>query len=141
LEQAVALRKAKLPFGHPDTIASLGQLGAAYLDAMRFADAEFVLRECLALCEQREPDGWQRFQTMSQLGAALAGQARYADAERMLLDGFDGLRAREPQPSPRQKRELAAAGARIAPFYEAWGQPAAAATWRQRLATIADKKP
>jgi tetratricopeptide (TPR) repeat protein len=141
LEQAVALRKAKLPPGHPDTITALGQLGSAYLQSKRFAEAEIPLRECLALCDKAEPDGWQRFQTMSQLGAALTGQAKYAQAERMLVDGFEGLRAREEQIPTRLKGELAAAGARIALFYEAWGQPAAAARWRERLATLAAKRP
>ena len=141
LEQAVALRKAKLTPGHPDTITSLGQLGSAYLESKRFADAEVMLRECLALRDKAEPDGWQRFQTMSQLGAALAGQRQYAAAERMLVDGFEGLLAREKQLPSRLKGERAAAGARIAPFYEAWGQPAAAARWRQRLATLADQRP
>ena len=141
LEQAVALRKAKLPPEHPDTIASLGQLGSAYLDLKRFADAEVTLRECLALRDKKQPDEWQRFQTMSHLGAALAGQRKYAQAERPLIDGFDGLLAREKKLPPRLKGEVAAAGERIPPFYEAWGQPAAAARWRERLAPIADKTP
>ncbi len=139
LEQAVALRKAKLTPGHPDTITSLGQLGSAYLESKRFADAEVMLRECLALRVQTEPDGWRRFQTMSQLGAALAGQRKYAEAERVLVDGCEGLLARAQQLLPRQKRELAAAGARIASFYEAGGQPAEAARWREWLATLADQ--
>jgi tetratricopeptide (TPR) repeat protein len=141
LEQAVALRKAKLTLGHPDTIASLVQLGAAYLDSRRFADAEVTLRDCLALLDKTEPAGWRRFEAMSQLGAALAGQRKYADAERMLVDGFEGLLAREQQLPAALKGERAAAAARIAPFYEAWGQPAAAARWRQRLASIAEKRP
>jgi non-specific serine/threonine protein kinase/serine/threonine-protein kinase len=138
-EQALALRKAKLPAEHPDTIASVGQLGSAYLESQRFADAEAVLRECLALREKKEPDRWQRFQTMSHLGAALAGQQKYAEAERPLVDGFDGLLTRERQIPPPLKGELAAAGARIPPFYEAWGRPTEAARWRQRLAAIAEK--
>jgi tetratricopeptide (TPR) repeat protein len=141
LEQAVALRKAKLTPGHPDTITSLGQLGAAYLDSRRFADAEVTLRECLALLDKTDPAGWRRFQAMSQLGAALAGQRKYADAERMLVDGFEGLLAREQQLPATLKGELAPTAARIARFYEAWGQPAAAASWRQRLASIAAKRP
>jgi eukaryotic-like serine/threonine-protein kinase len=102
LEQAVALRKAKLTAEHPETIASLGQLGSAYLDSERFADAEAVLRKCLDLREKKDPEGWQRFQTMSHLGAALAGQKKYAQAERMLVDGFEGLLARQQQLPLRQ---------------------------------------
>jgi hypothetical protein len=76
---------------------------------------------------------------MSLLGAAMVGQAKYAEAERMLVDGFEGLLAREKQLPPRLQGELAAAGARIAPFYESRGQPAAAARWRDRLATVMSK--
>jgi hypothetical protein len=77
---------------------------------------------------------------MSELGAALAGQAKYAEAERMLVEGFEGLLDREERIPSRLKGELTAAGERIAPFYEAWGQPAAAARWRERLATLAGKR-
>jgi hypothetical protein len=78
---------------------------------------------------------------MSQLGAALDGQKKYADAERLLVDGFEGLLAHKTQIPARQKRELAAACARIPPLYEALGQPTAAARWRERLATIAELPP
>ena len=77
---------------------------------------------------------------MSQLGAALAGQAKYADAERMLIEGFEGLVAREKQISPRSKKELAIACERIVSCFDTWGKPAAAAKWRERLVTIAQKK-
>jgi eukaryotic-like serine/threonine-protein kinase len=138
-QQVFAMRKVKLGPDHLDTIASLAQLGAAYLKLERFADAETALRECLKLRDKKEPESWRRFQTMSQLGAALAGQRKYPQAEQMLVDGFNGLLAREKQDPPRLKTEVATAGARIAPFYEAWGRPDVAAKWRKRVAAIADK--
>jgi hypothetical protein len=126
---------------HPATINSLALLGSAYLEKKRYADAERRLRECLELRQKKQPDDWRRFQTMSQLGAALAGQLKYAEAERMLIDAFDGLLARETQIGTRRKRELVDAGARIAALYEAWGQPAAAARWRERTAAGGEKRP
>jgi tetratricopeptide (TPR) repeat protein len=133
LEQAVALRKTTLSPDHPDTMASIGNLGAAYLEMNRFADAEAPLRESLRFREQQEPDTWRRFLAMCQLGASLAGQAKYADAEPMLIGGFEGLLARERQVPPRVKKEVASAAARIVPFYKAWGRPAQAARWWDRL--------
>src|SRR5262249_11108336 len=119
----------------------LGQLGSAYLTAAQFAEAEVVLRECLALREEKEPDGWRRFQTMSQLGAALAGQKKYPEAEGLLVDGFEGLLHRQKNIPPRHKGELDAACDRIPPVYEALGQPTSAARWRQRRATISNQTP
>ena len=82
---------------------------------------------------RKPPDDWSRFHTMSLLGAALAGQKKYAEAEPLLIAGYEGLKAREAKiPAPSRGR-LAAAAARIVPFYEAWGQPDKAAEWRRSL--------
>ncbi len=132
-EQAVTLRKAKLKPDHPDTLASMNSLAAAYLDTQQWAKAEVVLQDCLKLREQTQPDDWRRFHTMSQLGASLAGLGKYADAEPMLIDGYEGLRAREAKIPPRFKKDLTAAASRIVPFYEKWGNPKMADTWRLKL--------
>ena len=132
-EQAVTLRKAKLKPDHSDTLASMNSLGAAYLDVRQWAKAESVLRDCLKLREQTQPDDWRRFHTMSQLGASLAALEKYADAEPMLIDGYEGLKAREAKIPPRFKKELSAAASRIVPFYEKWGNPKVAGTWRLKL--------
>src|SRR5262249_1915083 len=48
-------------------------LGGNLLEQQKWADAESVLREGLALREKLEPDAWTTFNARSLLGAALAG--------------------------------------------------------------------
>jgi hypothetical protein len=112
----------------------MNNLAGAYLDARRWVEAEMTARQCLSLHEQKQPEDWWRYLTMSQLGAALTGQKKYAEAEPLLLQGYEGLKARQSKiPAPR-KDSLAEAAARIVPFYEAWDKKDKAAEWRAKLA-------
>jgi hypothetical protein len=70
---------------------------------------------------------------MNQLGVALTGQARYAEAEPLLIQGYEGLKSREAKIPAPSKKHLAAAAARIVPFYESWSQPEQAAAWKAML--------
>jgi serine/threonine protein kinase/tetratricopeptide (TPR) repeat protein len=135
LEEVVRLRTSKLGPAHTDTLKSLNDLAGAYLETKRWGDAERLLRSCLARREQQQPDDWRRYQTMSQLGAALAAQEKYAEAEPLLIGGYEGLKAREATIPAHRRKDLTAAASRIVPFYEAWGNPAKAALWRQKLAS------
>jgi eukaryotic-like serine/threonine-protein kinase len=133
-EETLKRQKAKLGLEHLNTMITMDNLAVAYLAAKRWTEAEMTARQCLGLREKKQPDDWQRFQTMSQLGAALSWQKRYAEAEPLLVLGFDGMKQREAKiPAPR-KKNLAAAAARIVPFYEAWDKPEKAAEWRAKLA-------
>ena len=53
------------------------------------------------------------------------------------------MKAREARIAARSRRHLAAAAARIVPFYEAWGKADKAAEWRRKLGQPAapDPKP
>jgi hypothetical protein len=51
----------------------------------------------------------------------------------LLIDGYRGLKERESKIAPRLRKEVTAAAARIAPFYDAWGKPDEAARWRHEL--------
>ena len=84
----------------------MNNLGAVYLKANRWADAEPLLRECLELRRKVKSDIWLRFHTMSQLGAALAGQKRYAEAEPLLVKGHEGLAANEAEIPVLRKKDL-----------------------------------
>jgi eukaryotic-like serine/threonine-protein kinase len=80
-----------------------------------------------------QPGDWWRFETASQLGTALAGQKKYAEAEPSLLEGYAGLKECAAKMPARGQRALVAAGARIVPFYEAWGKKDKAQEWRKKL--------
>jgi eukaryotic-like serine/threonine-protein kinase len=134
-EETVKLQQAKLGLGHPRTLATQNNLATAYLTAKRWTDAAQTARACLAQREKSQPDDWRRYQTMSQLGAALAGIGQAAEAEPLLVQGYEGMKARSATAPAQSKKQVAAAAARIVPFYEAWGKKDNADEWRKRFAT------
>ena len=75
--------------------ALLAQIGMGLLEQKKWAEAEPLLRECLAIREKTQPDSWVTFNTKSMLGGALLGQKKYAEAEPLLLAGYEGMKKRE----------------------------------------------
>src|SRR5262249_2180678 len=65
--------------------SQLAALGWNLLQQHRWTEAETVLRDGLAIRENKEPDAWTTFNTLSILGGALLGQKKYAEAEPLLL--------------------------------------------------------
>jgi tetratricopeptide (TPR) repeat protein len=104
--------KAKIGLDHPVTLGSMNNLAQASL-AGEPAEAESLMRECLAIREKTTPDDWRTFEAWSLLGGSLLGPKRYSEAEPLLFQGFEGMKACEAKiPAPYKKR-LAEAGARI----------------------------
>jgi serine/threonine protein kinase/Tfp pilus assembly protein PilF len=117
-----------------DNAGALAVLGYMLLKQQKDTAAEPFLRECLAIREQKMPDEWGRYNTVSVLGGALLGQKKYAEAEPLLLQGYEGMKQRESQ-NPRWVRiRLAEAGERLVRFYEVTNQPEKAKQWRGKLA-------
>jgi eukaryotic-like serine/threonine-protein kinase len=119
----------------------LASLGANLLQQQKWIDAESVLREALAIREQKEPGGWKTRRTQSLLGAALLGQKKYADAESLLVQGYEGLKAHEAQIPPPDRERVIESGKKVVQLYEAWGQADKAAQWRARLGQPSEAKP
>jgi tetratricopeptide (TPR) repeat protein len=94
LAQVAAARKS-LPRDSPELASVFAQASLALLELKKWAEAESLLRECLAIREKATPDAWNTFNTMSTLGGALLAQKKYADAESLLLRGYEGMKARE----------------------------------------------
>jgi tetratricopeptide (TPR) repeat protein len=132
-EVVAGFRKAS-PRGGTALASALAGLGTNLLSQRKWAEAEPVLRECLAVREKVLPDDWSRFNTTSQLGGALAGQGRYAEAEPLVVAGYEGMKAREARIPLSGRPRLSEAAARLVPLFEALGRPDAAASWRARLA-------
>jgi hypothetical protein len=112
----------------------MAQLGQNLIQQSRWADAEPVLRECLAIREKVQPDDWSTFNTRSMLGGSLAGQKKYAEAEPLILAGYEGLKARAAKVSAISITRLPEAADRVIELYESWGKAEEAARWRARLA-------
>jgi tetratricopeptide (TPR) repeat protein len=111
----------------------LALLGYILQEAQKYAAAEGVLRECLAIREKHLPESWLRFNAASLLGGALLGQKKYAEAEPLLLQGYEGMKQREVQISVDSKMRLPEAVERIVRLYEATGQLEKARAWREKL--------
>jgi tetratricopeptide (TPR) repeat protein len=128
----------------PESAAYAGELtglGSNLLQQKKPADAEPILRECLAILQNKQPEARDTFHTQSLLGAALLGQQKYADAEPLLVQGYQGLNksakdlGHTHHYSP-TTRHLTEALERLAQLYEAWGKPDEAAKWRKELEAI-----
>jgi serine/threonine protein kinase len=124
---------SKLPADDPDRALALAQLGRFLLQHGQPAEAEPVLRECLAIREKKMPDDFRTFNARSLLGEALLGQQKYAEAEPLLLNGYQGLKQREatiPRTSFVHPPDVVEHLVRL---YEACGKPEEAAKWRKKL--------
>jgi serine/threonine protein kinase len=140
LAEAIDLRKDELAEARrqlkpdsPELRGFLAQTGSHLLDLGAYADAESVLRECLALRTRKEP-AWAVFGVKSMLGEALAGQKKYADAEPLLLEGYRGLKGLEGKiPVPLRQLRLNEAIRCLVQLYEATNQKEKASAWRDRL--------
>ena len=133
--QTIGLNPAANPVNNPLIIA---HLGAVRLAQENYAEATTLLEEALRLAEKRGlHTGW-RFYVTSLLGASLSGQKKYDDAEPRLRQGYEGLVQQQASMPPylNAPRRIAESLERLVHLYDAWGKPAQAAGWKQKLATF-----
>jgi eukaryotic-like serine/threonine-protein kinase len=127
----VKLFAAGLPY-HDDGL--LAERARDLLVQGKFAEAEPVARECLALREKQVPDNWRTFNARSMLGGSLLGQKKYAEAEPLLLAGYEGMKQREDKIPVAGKVRLKETMQRLVQLYETTNRPDQAAEWKQKLA-------
>jgi tetratricopeptide (TPR) repeat protein len=141
---AALLKKAEEKAAQEQQLAEAGKLaqrGLGLLQQQKWAEAEPLLRQCLAIREKAQPDAWTTFNTRSMLGGALLGQKKYADAEPLLLAGYEGMKKREANIPPQARPRLAEAVERLVQLYEALGKKDEVARWtREREALQAPAK-
>jgi eukaryotic-like serine/threonine-protein kinase len=111
----------------------LGLLGLHLLSQKKAADAEPVLRECLAIRRKKEPDRWTTFSIQSMLGEALLGEKKYAEAEPQLVEGYEGLKQRQARIPKEGAFVLTNAMERLVRLYDAWGKKGQATQWQKKL--------
>jgi eukaryotic-like serine/threonine-protein kinase len=104
------------------------------LQSKAFADAEPLLRECLAIREKAEPDAWTTFNTRSLLGGALLGQKKYAEAEPLLRQGYEGVKAREKAIPRQSSTRLPEALDRLIELSTATNRPEEVKKWQAERA-------
>jgi hypothetical protein len=145
LSELLAAARKQAPPGSAQLAGALSSLGQELVELTKYADAEPILRECLALCEKlsKEPPAdasgtatmrpWQLSTARTLLGGALLGQKKYPEAEALLLAGVEGLK-RDERTIPWQGRNhIDEALRRLIDLYEATGKPDEAAQWRKQL--------
>ena len=121
----------------PSHATALAGLGANLVHQGKHADAEPILRECLALGE-RHPRDVDTVRPRSLLGAALLGQKNYVEAEPLLIAAYQGLVEWERNRLPGHHGGLNWGGMpdvleRLVGLYQDWGKPVEAAKWRKEL--------
>jgi len=126
--------RGALPAASPQLAGALAQSGMLLLELERWAEAEPLLRECLAIREKAAPDAWMTFNTKSMLGGALLGLGRHAEAEPLLVGGCRGMLASEAELPPQAAPRVPEAIARLVRLCESTGRPDEAAKWREELA-------
>jgi len=121
----------------------LAALGLNLLQLEKWGEAEPLLRECLVIREEKQPNGWTTFNTRSILGGALLGQKRYAEAEPLLLTGFGGMKKREAQIPPHSRVRFHEGAERLVQLYDSTDKKDEAAKWQKGLDEIkrAEQKP
>jgi hypothetical protein len=114
----------------------MSNLGLVLLQQKKWADAEPLLRDCLAIRQRQIPDNWLTFHTQSMLGGALLGQKKYAEAEPLLVKGYQGMKTREKTIPKQGGAELRIPEAldRLIELYTALNQPDEAKKWQAERA-------
>jgi serine/threonine protein kinase len=127
---------------------TLDALGLNLLQQHKWAEAEAVLRECLAIREKQDEEVLRRSghpiqvsgKTRLLLGISLAGQKRYTEAEPYLRQGYQALKWLTDQlpemraPLLRESLEL------LVQLYESRDKRDEAAHWRKELEAVKPKK-
>ncbi len=128
-EQLPELRN-QLPKDSPQLAGLLAQIGLSLLQQKKWAEAEPLVRESLAIRGQKEPDDWRTFNTKSLLGGALLGQKKYAEAEPFLRKGYEGMKQREKTIPPPALVRIPEALDRLIDFYTATNKPDEVKKWQ-----------
>jgi tetratricopeptide (TPR) repeat protein len=113
---------------------ALAERTQALLLEEKFAEAEALAQECLALREKLIPDDWRTSNARSLLGGALLGQKKYTEAEPLLLSGYEGMTQRKEKIPAAGKVRLKETLHRLVQLYDATGRADQAAEWKQKLA-------
>jgi len=124
---------ARLPSDDPALAAALATCTSELLVQEKFAEAEPLARECLAIREKQLPDDWLTFSARSTLGGCLLGQKKYSDAASLLLSGYQGMKQREHKIPPVGKARLKETIQRLVRLYEATERPDQVAQWKTEL--------
>ena len=133
--------KAEAGPASPPYAEELAALGMLLRIQQKWAEAETILRESLAIREKSQPDVWSTFDTQSLLGGALLGQRKYAEAEPLLFKGYEGMKQREKAIPTQAKTRVPEALDRLVELYTANNKPDEVKKWQAERAKYPETKP
>jgi serine/threonine protein kinase len=124
---------------HSQLSGVLSGLTQALQGQGKYAETEPLLREYLAIVEQRPDDDWHIGKVRARLGSVLLGQKKFREAEPILIQGYERM-VRAERPVAKEIRQLRVpyetqAGEWIIQLYLEWGKRALADEWRKRVAS------
>jgi serine/threonine protein kinase len=127
--------RARIDFGdgHPETAARMSLLGQNLIRQKKYAEAESILSDSLAIFEKKKVEAWHTFNTRSMLGETLVNRKKFTEAEPLLLRGYQAMKAVEGLVPPHERIRLIEAVERIVRLYEAWGNKEKTYEWRKVL--------
>jgi eukaryotic-like serine/threonine-protein kinase len=117
------------------------QLGLNLMQQKKYTAAEALLRDCLKVRQEAEPNAWTTFHTQSVLGGSLLGQKKLAEAEPLLLQGYEGMHQRASKIPAAAKIRLVEAAQCLVDLYVALDRPDQAAAWRKTVAAEGARLP
>jgi len=123
--------------GTPHGARLLTLLALNLLRQRKGAEAEPILRECLAVWEKKAPAGWEAFEAKALLGVALLVQKKYAEAEPLLRAGYEGLKQRAARIPPWYRARLREPLDWLIKLAETQGNKEAAEKWRKEREAMA----
>jgi len=103
-------------------------------DEGKYTDAEAMARESLRQRSKVFPKGsWQIFSAQSALGRSLLGQNKISEAEPLLISAYMGLKRSEATIPALFKSRIKDTAQYLVQLYQATGNPAKAAEWKQKI--------
>ncbi len=138
IREEIAEHRGSMPPRSSEQAAVLAQMGSLLLELgpVAAADAEEVLRECLAIRQEVEPDAWTTFNTRSMLGEALLARKKFGEAAPLLKSGYEGIKARADKIPEGFRFRLGQAIDRLIALAEAEGKPDMAKAWKDERAKL-----
>lgn len=130
LVEFIEKRRINFPRGDPRLTPWLITASMLLLKCKQFSAAEEMLNEALQFRQEKEPDVWTTFNTMSLLGEALLGQQKYDAAEAVLIQGFEGMKARINSIPPDGATRIPEAIDRLIALYTALEEEEKIAQWK-----------
>ncbi|HMO35547.1 MAG TPA: tetratricopeptide repeat protein, partial [Gemmatales bacterium] len=124
----------QLPKNSPEFAAELTHYSSKLLSLKQYSESEPHLRTSLSIRENKAPNEWTTFYTMCLLGGSLLGQQKFIEAEELLLKGYEGMKQRDKQIPPQDKKKLLEALNQLVQLYTETGRAEEAKKWQAEKA-------